>query len=156
MATTYYFEEERLKPAVAAYLNSGCNFNEVSSHLKKQMRLFVQEDIPTIWLSDGKHYIEGHFTKDAINDFRKNYSNVKFSNLREKILVVTKWRLITRYEDSRIQICSYQNISIHLIVENFRPLMYERGAPKCFNTSNIFRDADIQCLLKHKRQEAIQ
>jgi hypothetical protein len=101
MATTYYFEEERLKPAVAAYLNSGCNFNEVSSHLKKQMRLFVQEDIPTIMLSDGKHFIESHFTKDAINDFRKNYSNIKFSNLREKILVVTKWRLITRYEDSR-------------------------------------------------------
>jgi len=35
MATTYYFEGERLKPAVAAYLNSECNFNEVSSHLKK-------------------------------------------------------------------------------------------------------------------------
>lgn len=156
MATTYYFEEERLKPAVAAYLNSGCNFNEVSSHLKKQMRLFVQEDIPTIWLSDGKHFIESHFTKDAINDFRKNYSNIKFSNLREKILVVTKWRLITRYEDSRTQPCSYQNISIHLVVENFRPLMYERVAPKCFQNTNIFRDADIQCLLKNKRQEAIQ
>jgi hypothetical protein len=35
MATTYYFEGERLKPAVAANLNSECNFNEVSSHLKK-------------------------------------------------------------------------------------------------------------------------
>ena len=107
MATTYYFEEERLKPAVAAYLNSGCNFNVVSSNLKKQMRLFVQEDIPTIWLSDGKHYIESHFTKDAINDFRKNYFNVKFSKLREKIILVTKWRLITRYEDSRMNLFSY-------------------------------------------------
>jgi hypothetical protein len=66
------------------------------------MRLFVQEDIPSNWLSDGKQFIEGLFTKDAINDFRKNYSNVKFSNLRDKILVVTKWKLITKYEDSRL------------------------------------------------------
>ena len=29
MATTYYFEKERLKPAVAAYLYSGFNFNQV-------------------------------------------------------------------------------------------------------------------------------
>lgn len=107
MSTIYYFEDERLKPAVAAFLNSGCNFNEVSSHLKKQMRLFMQEDIPKICLSDGKHYIESHFTKDAINDFRKNYSNIKFSILREKILVVTKWKLVTKYEDSRTSYCSY-------------------------------------------------
>jgi len=155
MTSVFIFEEERLKPVIAAYLNSGCNFNEVSSHLKKQMRLFMQENIPVIQLSDGKHSIESHFTKEAINDFRKNYSNVKFSNLRDKILVVTKWRLITRYEDSRLSYSSYQNISIHLVVENFRPLMYERVANKCMGSDSIFRDGEIQCLLKNKRHETI-
>jgi Telomere-binding protein beta subunit (TEBP beta) len=93
------------------------------------MRVYVHEIIPHIWLSDGYHFIEGHFTKDAINDFRKNY-NIKFSNLREKILIVTKWRLVMKYEDSRQSYTSYQNLSVHLVVENFRPLMYEKVAPR--------------------------
>jgi hypothetical protein len=64
------------------------------------LRVFVLDNIPYIWLSDGYHFIEGHFTKEAINDFRKNYSNVKFTNLREKILAVSRWRLSSKYEDS--------------------------------------------------------
>jgi hypothetical protein len=130
MTSVFIFEEESLKPVIAAYIINGCNFNEVSSHLKKPMRLFMQEYIPVIQLSDGKHSIEGHFTKEAINNFHKNYFTVKFSKLRDRILLVTKWRLITRYEDSRLSYSSYQNISIHLVVENFRPMMYERVPKK--------------------------
>lgn len=71
------------------------------------MRVYVHENIPFVWLCDGYHYIEAHFTKDAINDFRKNHTTVKFSNLREKILILTRWRLIMKHEDSKTSYTSY-------------------------------------------------
>ena len=107
MALVYSFDRERFKPIIAAYLNADFNFNEISSELKKPMRIYVHDNIPHIWLSDGYHYLEGHFTKDAINDFRKNHSNTKFTSLRDKILVVSKWRLFKRYEDSKKALTSY-------------------------------------------------
>ncbi len=61
-----------------------------------------------------------------------------------------------RYEDSRKSMTSYQNLSVHLVIENFRPLMYEKVAPRQLNSGSLFRDTDIQHLLKSKRQETIQ
>ena len=144
MSLVHSFDRERIKPLVAAYLNADFNFNEISPELKKPMRIYVHDTIPHIWLSDGYHFIECHFTKDAINDFRKNHSNVKFAGLRDKILVVTKWRLIKKYEDSKKSWTSYQNLSVHLVVENFRPLLYERPQPRQVATSqSLFRDPEI-------------
>lgn len=152
----HYFEQERLKPTVEAFLNSGCDFNEVPMALKKQMRVYVHDNIPHIWLSDGYHFVEAHFTKEAINDFRKNYSNVKFNNLREKMLAISRWRLVAKYEDSRSSLTSYMNVSVHLVVENFRPLVYEKPAVRQINdTKCLFRDSDIQSIIRAKRQETI-
>lgn len=64
------------------------------------MRLAVYDNIPYVWLSDGHYYMEAHFTKDAINEFRKIYSTQKFSSLRSKMLLVTHWKLISRQVDS--------------------------------------------------------
>jgi len=130
MSLVYSFDKERFKPLVAAYLNANFNFNEISPELKKPMRIYVHDNIPLIWLGDGYHFIEGHFTKDGINDFRKNHSNIKFANLRDKILVVSRWRLVKKYEDSKKSVTSFQNISIHLVIESFRPLLYEKPQPR--------------------------
>jgi hypothetical protein len=107
MSIMYSFDKERFKPAVAAFLNADYNFNEVSAELRKPMRAFIQENIPRIWVSDGFHYIEGHFTKDAINEFRKNHANLKFAGLRDKMMMITRWRLVKKYEDSRKSMTSY-------------------------------------------------
>jgi len=107
MSQPYTFDDQRLKPTVAAFLNSGCDFNEVPSSLKKQMRVYVHDNIPHLWLCDGYNFMEAHFTKDAINEFRKNYSTVKFSSLKDKILVLTRWRLVMKHEDSKTSYTSY-------------------------------------------------
>ncbi len=101
------------------------------------------EDIPNIWLSDGRHFIECYFTIDAINDFQQNYPIYKFSNLKNHILAITAWNLITEYEDSRTQLCSFQNISIKLINERFIPQINEKAPPKRINSICIFRETDI-------------
>ena len=65
------------------------------------MRVYMHDNIPHIWLCDGYMFMEAHFTKEAINEFRKTYSTTMFSALREKILILTRWKLVMKQEDSR-------------------------------------------------------
>lgn len=65
------------------------------------MRVYMHENIPSIWLCDGFNFIEAHFTKEAISEFRKNHSSTKFSQLRDKMMMLHKWRLVLKHEDSR-------------------------------------------------------
>ena len=89
------------------------------------MRLFIIEIIPSILVSDGHNFIEAVFTKESINEFRKNHSHVKFSSLRDKVIYVSKWRLQIENVDSRKVFNSCSNLSIKIIVEAFKPIMYE-------------------------------
>jgi Shelterin complex subunit, TPP1/ACD len=107
MSQVFSFENPRLKPALAAYLNSGCDFSEVPAEQKRPIRVYVHENIPKVWLSDGHQYLEARFTKDAMNDFRKNHSTTKFSGLKDKMMLLSRWRLAMSYEDSRLSQTSY-------------------------------------------------
>lgn len=49
--------------------------------------------IPMVQLSDGFTFIEAVFTKEAVNSFRKNYSHLRLSNMRDRLLKITKWSL---------------------------------------------------------------
>ena len=73
-----------------------------------------------VQLSDGYFYIESIFTKEAINDFRKNFSHLKFSNLRDKIIYVKKWSLHLRQRSSDKFHCTHNNLTVLLSVEQFR------------------------------------
>lgn len=157
MTSTYTFEAARFKPVVQSFLNTGCDFAEVPQELRRQMRVYVHDNIPHLWLCDGYHYMEAQFTKEAINDFRKNYSTIKFSSLRDKLLILTRWHLVMKHEDSRKSFTSYQNVTIQLVVEQFRPLHFERPTSKQMNDSkSLFRDTDIQCLVRNLRHHLLQ
>lgn len=127
----YSFESKRFQPLLEAYLSSNCNFNELPPGIKKQgMRVYIHDNIPSTWLGDGFNFIEAHFTKEAINEFRKNHNTMKFSYLKDKMLILQKWHLRTSYEDSTRKYTSFQNLSVQIVVESFRPLPYERPQPR--------------------------
>lgn len=60
-----------------------------------------------MWVSDGYHFIEAHFTKESISEFRKNYSHMKFSSLRDKIIYISKWSLRVKALSSKECYTSY-------------------------------------------------
>lgn len=120
--------------------------------LQKSMRLFIIEIIPSILVSDGHNFIEAVFTKESINEFRKNHSHVKFSSLRDKVIYVSKWRLQLENVDSRKVFNSCNNLSIKIIVEAFKPIMYETLNQRLTHGStSVFRDPNIQVLVKSFR-----
>jgi hypothetical protein len=75
--------------------------------LKKPIKVAVHDMIPYLWLSDGTWFLDSQFTKEAINEFRKNHTTHKFSGLKDKVLLISKWHLIIKQVDSKSYYTSY-------------------------------------------------
>ena len=148
MPTIYTFEKEKLRPIVDLFLRTGANFDEkFPSAFKRPMRLIMQENIPMVLLSDGFNYIEALFTKESINDFRKNFSHLKFSNLREKIIYVKKWSLMLRQRSSDKQHCTHHNLTVIFTVENFKLINQEIPALRQLNVDNLHENEALKTML---------
>lgn len=83
-----------------------------------------------MWLSDGFHFIEAVFSKESVNEFRKNYSHMKFAALRDKIIYINKWTLKAKGVNSRENYTSYQNITFYLVIDSFKPIWNELPSAK--------------------------
>ncbi|CDW80594.1 UNKNOWN [Stylonychia lemnae] len=157
MSSTHYYDNERIKPLVTSFINANFDFEAIPLQLKKSMRVGVQEHIAFFWVNDGYHFLEAVFTKEAVNEFRKNWPHLKFIGLKEKILLITKWSLRIREADSRKLFTSYQNLQIQIVIEGFKPILHEKPNPKQhFQATNIYHDEEIQTYLRHKRHEMIR
>jgi len=117
MPTIHILEKEKLRPIVDLFLKSSADFNKFPTQYKRPMRLIMSENIPLVCLGDGFFFMEAFFTKEAINDFRKNFSHLKLSNLRDKFLYVQRWSLHVRQRDSNREYCTYNNLTVILCVE---------------------------------------
>lgn len=93
--------------------------------LSRPMRVMIAEMIPTIMISDGHNLIEAVLTKECIFEYRKNFSHLKFSSLKDKILLLNKWSLLIESVDSTTVYNSFNNLTIKIVVESFKPLNYE-------------------------------
>ena len=94
MSKQYVFEKERLKQIVTVFIQTGCDFEDgFPSNFKKPITFYFHNMIPMVQLSDGFTFIEAVFTKEAVNSFRKNYSHLRLSNMRDRLLKITKWSL---------------------------------------------------------------
>lgn len=87
--------------------------------LRSDMTVIIIEILPEILISDSHNFMEAIFTKESINDFRRNYGNMKFSGLRDKAIQVSKWRLQIDFVDSNKVFNSYNNMTIKLVIEQF-------------------------------------
>lgn len=85
--------------------------------LRRDMAVIMIEILPDILVSDGNTFMEAIFTKESINDFRRNLGHLKFSQLRDKAIHVTKWRLQLDFVDSTKVFHSYQNLTVRLVIE---------------------------------------
>ena len=94
MSKQFTFENQQLKYLVKLFFDCGADFDgQFPDQFKKPMKLFFYDTIPMVQLGDGYHFIEAVFTKEAVNSFRKNYSHLRFGQMRDRLLKLTKWSL---------------------------------------------------------------
>jgi hypothetical protein len=78
-----------------------------------------------VMLGDGFHFIETEFKKEAINSFKKEFGHLSFNQLRDRMLYIDAWELKLVFRDSYQTLNSYNNLSILLVIEHFKPIMHE-------------------------------
>ena len=153
MSKQWFFEKERLKQLVTVFLSTGCDFEaSFPENFKKPLQLYFHELIPFIQLGDGFHFLEAVFTKESVNFFRKNFSHLCMSAMRDRLLKLTKWSLQLKQRTSTHHFNSYQNLGVFIIVHEFVPqptfVVNPRQGRLC---SNLFWDNDTQILLRNTR-----
>lgn len=157
MPTIVTFDKPKIKPVVELFLSTSANFKDkFPSQFKRPMRLIMTENIPMICLGDGFTFIEAHFTKEAINDFRKNFSHMRFSSLRDRIIYVQRWSLHLRQRDSNKHLCAYNNLTVSLFVEQFKPITHEIPASRQIcATNNLYDSPEVRTMLDSARHNFV-
>lgn len=107
-------------------------------------------------LGDGYHYMEAEFKKEAMNIFKKEHGHLTFNQLRDRILYIQQWSLKVVFKDSHNTLNSYNNLSILLVVERFRPIMQEMPQQKqIHHAQNVFHEKEIRSWLERSRHQFV-
>ena len=157
MPSTYVFTQEKLKRLVELFLNTGANFDEkFPNPFKKPMRVIMNENIPSVFISDGYFSIDANFTKEAIMEYKRNYSHIKFSALRDKILFLQKWSLHLRQTDSSKVFNSYNNLTVYVQIDQFKPITQEiPSARQITQCKPIFKDDSVRAIIDKLRHNFV-
>jgi hypothetical protein len=153
----WVFEHPKLASYLKLFMKTGCDWdNAFPRQAVKPFRAYVHENIPMVMLGDGFHFMEVEFTKEAMNIFQKENNHVTFNNLRDRILYIVQWSLKLVFRDSYTTLNSYQNLSIVLVVERFKPIMNETPQQRqIHHCTNVFAEKEIKAYLENTRHQFI-
>lgn len=135
--------------------NQGGDFSKVGKDLKKPIKCYVKESFPNFLVSDGYFFVPVYFTKEALAEFRKSFSNVNISDLEGRVIVLNNWHLELKKVNSAEVFTSYANLEVRLIVNSFKPNLQEKLSPNRYPT-NLYRDDEIKTTIQYFRHQAIQ
>lgn len=137
-------------------VNNGGDFNRLSKDLTKQMlKVFVKETSPYFLISDGYFFVPAYFTRAALDEFEKKFSNIKVAHLNEKVVLISNWSLELRRVDSNAVFTSYNGLEVRLIVHSFKPNLSEQVHPKRW-PSNLYRDSEFKGTIQAFRHRCVQ
>jgi hypothetical protein len=137
-------------------INHNGDSSKLSKDLSKQMlKVFVKETSPYFLISDSYFYVPAYFTQAALDDFQKKFPTTSFSDLNQRVILITNWSLELKKVDSNSVFTSYGGIEVRLVVNGFKPQLGEQIHPVRWPT-NLYRDDEFKTTIQHFRHRSIQ
>lgn len=137
-------------------INHNGDSSKLSKDLSKQMlKVFVKETSPYFLISDSYFYVPAYFTQAALDDFQKKFPTTNFSDLNQKVILITNWSLELKKVDSNSVFTSYGGVEVRLVVNGFKPQLGEAIHPVRWPT-NLYRDDEFKTTIQHFRHRSIQ
>ena len=137
-------------------INHNGDSSKLSKDLSKQMlKVFVKETSPYFLISDSYFYVPAYFTQAALDDFQKKFPSTSFSDLNQKVILITNWSLELKKVDSNSVFTSYGGLEVRLVVNGFKPQLGEAIHPVRWPT-NLYRDDEFKTTIQHFRHRSIQ
>jgi hypothetical protein len=148
-------QQSAFKQLYTDMLAQGGDFSKVSKDLKKPLKTYVKESYPFFLVTDGFFFVQAHFTKEAVAEFKSKFANVNITDLHDRVIVISNWSLEMRRVNSADLFTSYANLEIRLIVHSFKPNLNEKLNPTRYPI-NLFRDDEFKTQIQQFRHAAIQ
>jgi len=83
------------------------------------IKCFVKESKPNFLITDGIFFINGTFTKTALESYKNSKSKYAVENLKGFLININKWRVELALVDSTKSFTSYANLELRLIIDDF-------------------------------------
>lgn len=148
-------QQSAFKQLFTEILAQGGDFSKVSKDLKRPLKTYVKESYPHFLVTDGYFFVQAHFTKEAVAEFKSKFANVNITELHDRVIVLNSWTLELRKVNSAEVFTSYGNLEIRLVVNSFKPNLNERLNPTRYPI-NLFRDDELKTQIQHFRHTALQ
>ena len=111
-------------------INHNGDSSKLNKDLSKQMlKVFVKETSPYFLISDSFFYVPAYFTQAALDEFQKKFPTTSFSDLNQKVILISNWSLELKKVDSNSVFTSYGGIEVRLIVNSFKPQLGDSVHP---------------------------
>jgi len=137
-------------------INADGDASKLNKDLSKQMlKVFVKETSPYFLVSDSFFYVPAYFTQAALDNYKKNFSNVELTDLNEKVILISNWSLELKRVDSNAVFTSYGGVEVRLVIHSFKPQLTEALHPTRWPT-NLYRDDEFKTTIQHFRHRSIQ
>jgi len=137
-------------------VQNGGDYSKLSKDITKQMlKVFVKETSPYFLVSDSYFFVPAYFTRAALDEFEKKFSNVKVGDLSEKVILISNWSLELKKVDSNAVFTSYAGLEVRLIVHSFKPQLGESLHPTRW-PSNLYRDDEFKTCIQAFRHKSVQ
>ena len=137
-------------------VHNGGDYSKLSKDITKQMlKVFVKESSPYFLVSDGHFFVPAYFTRAALDEYDKKFSNVKVQDLSEKVILISNWTLELKKVDSNAVFTSYAGLEVRLIVHSFKPQLGEHIHPTRW-PSNLYRDDEFKTTIQAFRHRCVQ
>jgi hypothetical protein len=143
-------QQSAFKQLYSEIFNQGGDFSKVNKDFKKPIKCYVKESYPHFLVTDGYFFVPAYFTKEAVSEFKSKFGNINITDLAEKVVVLSAWRV-----NSKDVFTSYGNLEARLIVQSFKPCIGEKLNPSRYPT-NLFRDDEMKTTIQHFRHQSIQ
>ena len=142
-------QQSAFKQLYNEVLKVGGDFSKLADSIpKKQIKCYVKEAFPYFLVTDNFFYLPCYFTKKAVDEFSSKYSNMKITDLKSQVILISDWSLEMVKTNSATNFTSYGGIEVKLIVKSFKPMVGGKVMLSRWPV-NIYRDDEIKTLIQN-------
>jgi len=148
-------QQSAFKQLYNEVLKVGGDFSKLAENIpKKQIKCYVKEAFPHFLVTDNFFYLPCYFSKKSVEEFGSKYSNMKITDLKSQVILISDWSLEMVKTNSATNFTSYGGIEVKLIVKSFKPMVGGKVMLSRWPV-NIYRDDEIKTLIQNYTHKCV-
>lgn len=140
--------QSAFKTLLVKFLEANGDMQKMPSKFRSAIKCFVKESKPNFLITDGIFFIQGHFTKEALELHKARKPKHSIENLRGFLININKWHCELSHTDSTKSFTSYANLELKLVIGDFTLASETQQELENKHPTNLFRDDETRAYIQ--------